>query len=274
MARSCKTIAQTKQGREIQMTLQINLKGRVALITGGSGELGRVMARSLASCGADVGIHFHHGKERAEALAEELRAIGVQAVTVTGDVGSFDDVAAMKPVMAASLGLPDIVVANAVSQILPWKTLLEEELGDYEDQFRSCVLQNVHLAKVFAPSMVEKRYGRFIGINTECAMAAGETQSAYASAKRGMDGIYRVLAKELGPSQITVNQIAPGWTVSEKDRENNTVEQESYSRNVPLRRRGTDQEIANVVAFVASDLASFITGAYIPVCGGIVMPAI
>ena len=105
-------------------------------------------------------------------------------------------------------------------------------------------------------------------------MALQETQSAYGSAKRAMDGILRVLAKEIGPHQITVNQVAPGWTISERDREAGTEIQEEYARAVPLRRRGTDQEVANVVAFLASDLASFITGAYVPVCGGIVMPTI
>ena len=100
------------------------------------------------------------------------------------------------------------------------------------------------------------------------------TQSAYVAGKRGMDGVLRVLAKEVGEYSITVNQVAPGWTVSEKDRVAGTEVNEGYSRNVPLRRRGTDQEIANAVAFLASDLASFITGAYLPVCGGNVMPGI
>jgi 3-oxoacyl-[acyl-carrier protein] reductase len=89
-----------------------------------------------------------------------------------------------------------------------------------------------------------------------------------------MDGVLRVLAKEIGPYQITVNQVAPGWTITERVRHEGTPHQGAYESTVPLRRRGEDQEIANVVAFLASDLASFITGAYIPVCGGNVMPAI
>ncbi|HTG69688.1 MAG TPA: SDR family oxidoreductase, partial [Candidatus Udaeobacter sp.] len=86
--------------------------------------------------------------------------------------------------------------------------------------------------------------------------------------------VYRVLAKEAGEHQITINQVAPGWTISDRDRANNTEENNGYAQTVPLKRRGTDQEIANTVAFLASDLASFITGAYIPVNGGNVMPAI
>lgn len=105
-------------------------------------------------------------------------------------------------------------------------------------------------------------------------MQNAPTQSAYVAGKRGMDGIYRILAKEVGASGITVNQVAPGWTISDRDREEGTEISVAYSSTVPLRRRGTDQEIANVVAFLASDLSSFITGAYVPVSGGNVMPAI
>jgi 3-oxoacyl-[acyl-carrier protein] reductase len=99
-------------------------------------------------------------------------------------------------------------------------------------------------------------------------------QSAYVGGKRGADGVLRVLAKEVGEHQVTVNQVAPGWTVSDRDRAAGTERQPEYDRGVPLRRRGTDQEVANVVAFLASDLASFVTGAYVPVCGGNVMPCI
>jgi 3-oxoacyl-[acyl-carrier protein] reductase len=135
-------------------------------------------------------------------------------------------------------------------------------------------MQNVFMAKTFIPYMIAKRAGRFIAINTECAMQNFSTQSAYAAGKRGMDGVLRVLAKEIGEHQITVNQVAPGWTISDTDRLSGNEINKGYSDSVPLKRRGTDQEIANVVAFLASDLASFITGAYIPVCGGNVMPAI
>ena len=89
-----------------------------------------------------------------------------------------------------------------------------------------------------------------------------------------MDGVLRVLAREVGRHQITVNQVAPGWTISEQDRAKGTERNSGYEASVPLARRGTDEEIANVVAFLASDLASFITGAFVPVCGGNVMPTI
>ena len=105
-------------------------------------------------------------------------------------------------------------------------------------------------------------------------MQALPTQSAYVAAKKGMDALLRVLAREIGAHGITVNQIAPGWTISERDRTAGTEKQEQYEKTVALRRRGEDTEIAQAVAFLASDLASFITGVYLPVCGGNIMPAV
>lgn len=256
------------------MSLPIDLSGQVALITGATGQLGRVMARTLARCGADVALHYNASRERAESLQAEIQALGVRALAIRADVTDLASVQGMAATVNASLGGPNIVVACAVSQVHPWSSVLEEAPADYEDQFRSCVMQNVHLAKVFIPAMIARGRGRYIGINTECAMQCAPTQSAYAAGKRGMDGLLRVLAREVGRHQITVNQVAPGWTVSEQDRERGTEHNEGYSSTVPLGRRGTDQEVANVVAFLASDLAAFITGAFIPVCGGNVMPSI
>ena len=253
--------------------LTIDLSGRAAVVTGASGQLGRVMARTLAQCGADIAVHYHRNRDKAEEVADQVRALGVRAVPVQADVTVEADVRAMRDVISQQLGAPDILVNNAVAQY-QWVNVLEQKPEDYEGQFRSCVLHNLLMAQAFIPAMIEKGWGRVVGINTECAMQNFPTQSAYVSGKRGMDGLLRVLAKEIGPQGITVNQVAPGWTVSDRDREAGTEQQDGYSQSVPLRRRGTDQEIANVVAFLASDLASYITGAYVPVCGGNVMPTI
>ncbi len=255
------------------MTVDINLEGHVSVVTGASGDLGRVIARMLGGSGAAVALNYYRGEDRAKALLDELRSSGVTAMAVAGDVTDMKSVAAMRDAVGAELGEADIIVDNAVIQY-DWKPLLEQPLEDFESQFRSCVMHNVHMVKAFAPAMIAKRWGRVIGINTECAMQCFETQSAYASAKRGMDGIYRVLARELGPHGITVNQVAPGWMISDRVREEASESQPDYEASVPLRRRGTDQDVANAVAFLASDLAEFITGAYLPVCGGNVMPTI
>jgi 3-oxoacyl-[acyl-carrier protein] reductase len=254
------------------MATTIDLKGKLAIITGASGELGRVMARTLATAGADIAVHYHGNADKAVQLVAELTAMGVRARPYQANVGNAESVAAMQKKVHVELGDPDIVVANAVSQIFPWESVLKESIADYEDQFRTCVLHNVNMAKAFIPAMQAKKSGRYIGINTEVSTQLLPTQSAYASGKHGMNAVLRVLAKEVGPDQITVNQVAPGWTVSQRYREEGTAGDEAYVAGVPLRRRGTDQEVANVVLFLASDMASFVTGAFIPVSGGNVMP--
>ena len=250
--------------------MTINLKGKTALITGASGQLGRVMARTLAACGANIAVHYGQNEAIAASLAEEIKAMGCWAMAVQADITNEASVNQMRDIVLDNLGHVDIVVNNAVIQY-QWTTILEQDLTDFRSQFESCTMQSVLTAKAFLPAMKEKKTGRFIGINTECSALCNADSGAYAAAKRGMDGLYRVLAKEVGSSGVTVNQVSPGWTISDRDRENGTEIAPHYSDKIPLDRRGTDQEIANVVLFLASDLSSFVTGVNIPVCGGAVM---
>lgn len=252
--------------------INIDLTGKTVLITGGSGQLGRVMCKTFAECGADVIIHYNSDKVNAEKTAQAVMEKGRKALIVQADITDFDSIMKMRDEVS-DFKMPDIIVDNAVIQY-EWKPLIEQDVRDYYSQFESCVMQTVYMAKAFAPYMKEQKYGRIIAINTESAALAEENCSAYTSAKRGLDGIVRCLAKELGSYNITVNQVAPGWTISERDRENGTEKQQAYDSTVPLKRRGTDIEIANMAVFLASDLASFTTGAYIPVSGGRVMPSI
>lgn len=251
--------------------IPIDLGGKLVLVTGGSGELGRVMVRTLATAGADVVIHFHQNRDQAESLKMEVKQLGRGAMIVQADVGQRADVMAMRDQVKEMMGAPHVIINNAVIQY-QWTSILEQDDADYESQFRSCVMQSVLMSKAFVPAMIGRGGGRVIAISTECAMQCTPNQSAYVSGKRGMDGVLRVLAREIGQYGITVNQVAPGWTLSENCPLEGTPQ--SYLDDVPLRHRGTDQDIANTVAFLASDLASFITGAYVPVCGGNVMPAI
>ncbi len=254
--------------------IDIDLTRKISLVTGATGQLGRVIAARLAEAGSDVALQYHGNREKAEELVTACMERGVRAVSVQADVTDLNSVRAMGDEVSRQLGMPDIIVNNAVIQCYPWNTVLDEDEESYTSQYRSCVLHNVFMAKVFVPAMMEKNWGRVIGINTECAMQAAPTTSAYTSGKRGMDGILRVLAKEVGQHQITVNQVAPGWMISDKYRETGEESQPGYEQNVPLRRRGEDRDIANAVVFLASDLAQFITGTYLPVCGGNVMPCI
>ncbi len=254
--------------------MEINLKGKLAAVTGGTGQLGRVICRTLADCGADVAIQYHQNVAKASELAAQLEGKGVRAVAVQADITDQSSIRAMQSQILAAMGKdPEIIVNNAVIQY-QWVHVLDQNPADYESQFRSCVLHNVLMAQAFVPAMIARKWGRVIAINTECAMQNLPNQSAYVSGKRGMDGVLRVLAKEIGPHQITVNQVAPGWMISENVPDDDSEGQRNYRAGVPLRRRGYDQDIANLVVFLASDLAEFISGQYISVSGGNVMPAI
>ena len=252
--------------------LNIDLTDRVVVVTGGSGELGRVIVRTLSACGAAVAVHYFHGEDRAKRVQKEIITNGGKAIAVQADVSDQKAVFAMRDAVTAELGPVDIIVNNAVAQY-DWTSVLEQEITDYESQYRTCVVHNVLMAKAFVPHMKEQRWGRVIATNTECTMQCYPSQSAYISGKAGQDRVLRVLAKEVGQYGITVNQVAPGWMISDKYRAEPADDAE-YKKGVPLGHRGEDQEIANAVAFLASNLASFISGVYLPVCGGNVMPRI
>lgn len=259
--------------------MKIDLTGKTAVVTGATGDLGPAMIRRLAECGANVAINYHANEAKANALKEEVEAkYGVKAFAVQADVTDLARTKEMKEKINSAIGHVDIIVNNAMVPC-KWETVLEEPPEDYVRQFEFCVMQGVHMAKAFVPDMVEKRYGRVIGVNTECTMQMFEHQSAYASAKRGMDAIYRVLAREVGRHNVTVNEIAPGWILSERyegadGSEHNYGQDFPYISRVPMGRRGTPDEVAYAVCFLASGLADFITGAYLPVCGGNVMPCV
>jgi len=125
--------------------LQIDLSGRVAVVTGATGQLGRTMARTLARCGASVAVHYHKNEAKAQELVRELEDEGCRALPVQADVTGADDVLRMRDTVTAAFGAADIIVNNAVSQY-QWTTVLEQSAADYESQFRSCVLHNVLMA--------------------------------------------------------------------------------------------------------------------------------
>jgi 3-oxoacyl-[acyl-carrier protein] reductase len=179
----------------------------------------------------------------------------------------------MRREIETKLGQVDIVVNNAIT----WfdeRPVVEQCADQFDRVFRSSVLQAWATAKVFSEPMIARRWGRFISLGTEVTSQALINRAPYSAAKCAMDGVMRSLARELGQHGITVNQVAPGWVISDKDRSDRNEVQPAYERSVPLRRRGYDQDVANVIAFLASDLASFITGVRVPVCGGNVMPEV
>lgn len=254
--------------------LNLDLSGKVALVTGAGGQLGRTIARALADCGADVAVHYQTSKPKADEVVRDIVAKGRKAVAVKADITDEASVNGMREEIAKALGDPHIVVACAVAQYQPWAHVLDQPLKDYESQWKTCVIQNVLLAKAFLPAMIKRKAGRYIGINTECTMRAEAGMSAYISGKGGMNRVLRVLAREVGEHQITVNEVAPGWMISDREREAGVKSHPDYEKPIALKRRGSDHDIASAVAFLASDHAGFITGVHLPVCGGYVMSAI
>ena len=179
--------------------MTIDLKGKCALITGATGQLGRTMARTLAASGADVVLHYLKNADMAQTLATEIESMGRCALVVQADITKEESVKNMQEVIAkkAEFAHINIVVNNAVVQY-EWTSILNQPLENFSSQFESCTMQSVLTAKAFLPAMLEKGQGRFIGVNTECQALCNANSGAYAAAKRGMDGLYRVLAKEVG----------------------------------------------------------------------------
>ena len=245
----------------------VDLSGKTALITGGSGGLGRRIAKNLSSCGADVIVTYYNDKESAFSLVEEIKKEGKGAYAVYCDIRNEESVNKMRDEISANFKMPDILCVNAVVQY-KWFDILEQDPKDYYSQFESCVMQLVYISKAFAPHLKEQKYGRIVVTNTECTMLCEKGTSAYVAGKRGLDGVAKILAKELGEYNITVNQVAPGWVIHDKERKDGGYESTDYIKEVPLGHRGEDIDIANAVTFLASDYARFITGAFLPVCGG------
>ncbi len=257
----------------------IDLSGKVAVVTGGAGQVGRGIVKRLAQAGADVAIAYHSSGEYAGQLKEEvITKYGIRAMAVQVDVTEESSVCQMKEKIHAELGTVDIMVINAMVRHT-WKKVLEQSPQTYQAQFEGFILHSVHMIHAFVPDMLEQKWGRVIGINTECAMQMFPYQSAYAATKRSMDGLLKILAKEVGEYNVTVNEVAPGWVVTDNCREIDVMEPNymqdfPYIPNVPLRKRCTDLDVGDSVVFFASDMADCITGVYLPVDGGNVMPCI
>ena len=136
--------------------LTIDLRGHLAVITGASGMLGRAIARTFADCGADLVLHYFHGKEEAELLAGELRRkTGRRVMLVQADITSAEEVQRMKQEITGRAGVPDILIHNAVIQY-DRKPVLEQDLAAFDSQYQSCVMQTVHMSQAFVPESLQR----------------------------------------------------------------------------------------------------------------------
>jgi 3-oxoacyl-[acyl-carrier protein] reductase len=242
------------------------LEGKAVIVTGGGRGIGGAISRVLAREGAAVAVNYSASREKAERLAGQIEAAGGRALPVGADVRDPAAVEAMVAQVVAAFGRVDGVVNNAISGRQMGK-LEEASMEDFETAFGFGARAVVNTITAVRPHMRAAGGGRIVNIVTELWNMAPAGWSVYMAGKGAMVGISRSLALELGPENITVNMVAPGWMADDKV-EPGSPGTQSYAQTVPLRRQGDAEEIGKVCAFFLSDLAAFVTGAYVPVCGG------
>jgi 3-oxoacyl-[acyl-carrier protein] reductase len=272
--------------------MQIDIKGKVALVTGASRGLGRAIALALGQAGADVALtdiliegqehdteklaqysilagHFaQSGVVKTQAGAQEIQSMGARSRAFKMDVTNPDEVDRVVQTVEKELGTIDILVNNAA---------VMDNLGKFSEQQPSRWQRDLnvnltgayHCSKAVWPGMVKKAWGRIINISSVAALMGAHLQPSYGATKAGLIGLTKSLAIEAGRYGITVNAVCPGFIATEAVQLYDDARLERISKRTALRRLGTPEEVAQVVVFLASDAASYITGAVIPVTGGI-----
>ena len=239
----------------------------VSFVTGGAGGIGREISRSFARHGYDVGIHYNTGKERAEALAAELRSVfGVKALTFGADFAQPESICKMFGALADGLGAPDVLVNNAGAS--DWGLLTDISGSVWQRQLDVNLSAAFYLCKCAAPAMITRKRGAIVNISSVWGIAGGACEAAYSAAKAGLIGLTKALARELGPSGIRVNCVAPGVIDTEMNLIHSKETLDRLAEETPLCRLGKAHEVAAAVYFLASEEASFITGQTLCVDGG------
>lgn len=242
------------------------LNGKVVLITGAGRGIGAAIARVCAKHGAAVAINYAASRDKAEAVAAEVRAAGGRANAYGADVRDAAAVNAMVAQVHADFGRIDAVVNNALAGRQNG-SIDEATDADYDTAFAFGCRAVLNTTRAVRPFMKAQGGGRIVNIVTELWNSAPEGWSVYMAGKGAMVGVSRSLARELGPEQITVNMVAPGWMGDEKvDAASDGAK--GYATSIPLRRQGSADEIGNACVFFLSELSGFVTGAYLPVTGG------
>lgn len=242
------------------------LEGKTALITGASRGIGRAIALEFAHTGANVAFSDLRYDELAESLEKELTALGVKAKGYASDASSFADSEKLVNDVIAEFGKIDILVNNAG---ITKDTLLMRMTEEMWDAVINVNLKSAfNLTKAVQRYMLKQRSGSIINMSSIVGLGGNAGQANYAASKAGMIAFTKSVAQEIGARNIRVNAIAPGFIETDMTAKLPDEVKKEWAEKIPLKRAGKPEDVANMAIFLASDMASYVTGQVITVCGG------
>lgn len=245
----------------------IDLSGKKALVTGGSRGIGRATCIKLAELGADIGINYLGSRVKAEDVAQEIRDIGRQPVLLKADVSDHGEVIKMVEEYMNAEGGIDILVNNA--GINKDQLLIRMKESDWDAVISTNLKGTFNCTQAVAKVMMKKRSGVIINLSSVVALTGNAGQVNYTSAKAGVIGLTKTIARELASRNIRVNAIAPGFIETEMTGELSAENREKIAERIPLGKFGSSSDVAGAIAFLVSDEAKYITGQTMVVDGGL-----